>query len=133
VHFHARKVDGRPDHAPQAQAECVRAIRARSDTLVHPTLGFSTADGGAAARIAPILALTQDAATRPDFVPFDMGSVNVDWYEARQRDFASRGKIYANGTGVLEHFARSTTAHELTACAVSGTSALCPRRWLSST
>lgn len=118
VHFHARQADGGPDHAPQAQAECVRAIRAHSDILVHPTLGFSTADGDAGARIAPILALAEDPTTRPDFVPFDMGSVNIDWYDARKRDFASRGKIYTNGTDTLEHFARSAAAHGLTPCAV---------------
>lgn len=110
VHFHARKPDGRPDHAPQTQADAIRAIRARSDILVHPTLGYATADGDAAARIGPIEALAADPATRPDVVPFDMGSVNLDWYDARKRQFASQGVIYENGTDTLAHFAQRANA-----------------------
>jgi 3-keto-5-aminohexanoate cleavage enzyme len=118
VHFHARMAGGQPDHAPGAQADVIRAIRARSDVLVHPTLGNATADGDAAARIAPIVALAADAATRPDLVPFDMGSVNLDWYDARNRRFPSRGAIYANGTDTLEHFARTAGTLGLKPCAV---------------
>lgn len=113
VHFHARKPDGAPDHAPRTQADCVRAIRARSDILVHPTLGNATSDGDAQARIAPIVALAADAATRPDFVPFDMGSVNLDWYDARKHRFASQGQVYTNATDTLQHFAHTAAAHRL--------------------
>lgn len=110
VHYHARGADGAPDHALHTQAECVRAIRARSDILVHPTLGNARADSDAQARMAPIVALAAEAATRPDFVPFDMGSVNLDWYDARHRRFPSSGVIYSNGTDTLEHFARTAAA-----------------------
>ena len=105
VHFHARKGDGSPEHAPGAQADIVRAIRERCDLLVHPTLGNATAGGDASARIAPVLALCADPATRPDLVPLDMGSVNLDWYDARTRQFPSAGRVYANDTATLEHLA----------------------------
>jgi uncharacterized protein (DUF849 family) len=107
VHFHARNADGSPDHGWQGQAEAVRAIHQRCDMLVHPTLGNATATGDAAARIAPVLALAADDATRPDFLPMDMGSVNLDWYDARSRRFPSPGAVYRNDTGTLEHFAHA--------------------------
>lgn len=107
VHFHARKADGAPDHSTAGQGDAIRAIRERCDLLVHPTLGNAAASGGAAERIAPVLELAADPATRPDFVPLDMGSVNLDWYDARKQRFASEGRIYANGTDTLSHFARA--------------------------
>jgi len=107
VHFHAREPDGSADQSTAGQADAVRAIREQSDLLIHPTLGNATAAGGAAQRIAPVLALMDDAGTRPDFVPLDMGSVNLDWYDARNRRFPSEGAIYANGTDTLAHFAQA--------------------------
>ncbi len=118
VHFHGRQADGTPDHSTETQAGIIRAIRARSDILVHPTLGNVTAGGDAAARLQPILTLAADAATRPDLVPFDMGSVNLDWYDARNRRFPTTGAIYSNPTDTLEHFARTAATHGLKPCAV---------------
>lgn len=105
VHFHARDPGGGADHGADTNDAIVRRIRARSDILVHPTLGAFTRDGDAAARIAPLLALAEDPATRPDLAPLDMGSTNVDAYDPRQRRFVSTEAVYLNSTATLLHFA----------------------------
>lgn len=107
LHFHARRPDGGPDHDAASYAETVRRIRAASDILVHPTLGYVTLDAGPEARIAHILEMAKDPAGAPHFAPMDMGSVNVDRYDARARRFETEELIYRNSTGTLAHFARA--------------------------
>ena len=100
VHFHVRRPDGSPSHEPALYAAAVRGIRARSDILIHPTLaGVITAE--AAERIAPLEALCRDAATRPDFAPMDMGSTNLDVYDAAAKRFRTDRKVYANSIHTL--------------------------------
>ena len=82
VHFHARQPDGAPEHSVAAYAEIIRKIRQRSDVLVHPTLGWFANDHDPAGRIACVIALAQDAATRPDIAPIDTGSVNLESWDA---------------------------------------------------
>ena len=110
VHFHARKADGSPDHSAATYAEAIRKVRAKSDILIHPTLGFVTPEAGPEKRLATVMALCKDRATRPDFAPIDMGSVNVDWYDPTNRRFDTKGLIYRNGTDTLEYFAKHITA-----------------------
>lgn len=109
VHFHARKADGSPDHSAATYADAIRKVRAKSDILVHPTLGFVTLDAGPKERLATVMELCKDPETRPDFAPMDMGSVNVDWYDPKNRRFDSKGLIYQNGTDTLEYFAEHIT------------------------
>src|SRR5690606_2809115 len=68
-------------------------------------LGAFTHAGDAAARIAPLLALAADPATRPDLAPLDMGSANVDAYDPDRRRFLSTEVVYVNSTATLLHFA----------------------------
>ncbi len=105
IHFHARDANGGPDHSTATNAAIIRGIRAGTDLLVHPTLGAYTHDGDAASRIAPVLALAADPMTRPDLVPLDMGSANVDTYDPEQRRFLSACTVYQNSTATLLHFA----------------------------
>ncbi len=105
VHFHARKADGAPEHGSGAYARVVAAIRARSDVLIHPTLGYADHGGDPEARIRHIAAIAQDARTRPDLAPLDMGSLNVDRYNAQSRRYESGGRVYANSIDTLDHFA----------------------------
>jgi 3-keto-5-aminohexanoate cleavage enzyme len=104
VHFHARKPDGAPEHDAASYAETVRLIRASSDILVHPTLGYVTHDGGPEERLAHILDMAKDPATSPHFAPADMGSVNVDRYNAQARRFETSDLIYKNSTRTLTYF-----------------------------
>jgi uncharacterized protein (DUF849 family) len=105
LHFHARQPDGTPDHAAASYAETVRRIRNASDILVHPTLGYVTLDAGPEARIAHILEMAKDPQGAPHFAPMDMGSVNVDRYNAQARRFETTELVYRNSTGTLTHFA----------------------------
>jgi uncharacterized protein (DUF849 family) len=107
LHFHARKPDGAPDHEAASYTETVRRIRERSDILVHPTLGYVTLDAGPESRIAHILDMAKDAQRAPHFAPMDMGSLNVDRYNAQARRFESTELIYRNSTATLTHFAHA--------------------------
>ena len=104
VHFHARKPDGMPEHAASSYAETVALIRARSDILVHPTLGYVTHGGGPEERLAHILEMARDPSSGPHFAPTDMGSVNVDRYNAQARRFETTDLIYKNSTQTLTYF-----------------------------
>ncbi len=99
-HFHARNPDGSASHDIELYAAAIRAIRERTDILVHPTLaGVITADSKE--RIAPVLALSKDPATRPDFAPMDMGSTNLDAYDAGAKAFTTEAKTYVNSISTL--------------------------------
>ncbi|MFN3687465.1 3-keto-5-aminohexanoate cleavage protein [Salinarimonas sp.] len=110
LHFHARRPDGAPEHAAQAYAETVARIRAASDILVHPTLGYVTLDASSESRLDHVLRMAQDRERAPHFAPMDMGSVNVDRYNAQARRFETKGLIYKNGTDTLEYFANNIRA-----------------------
>ena len=107
VHFHARSADGSPDHSYDAYADCIRKVRAGSDILVHPTLGFVTLDASAEQRLAAVTQLAQDAQTRPDFAPTDMGSVNVDYFDPVAKRFKTKSNVYRNDTATLEYFSEN--------------------------
>jgi uncharacterized protein (DUF849 family) len=107
LHFHSRQLDGSPEHGAASYAETVGLIRARSDILVHPTLGYVTLDASGESRLAHILDMARDEATAPHLAPIDMGSVNVDRYNAQGRRFETTGLIYKNSTETLTYFAES--------------------------
>ena len=110
VHFHARKPDGAPEHAAESYGETVGLIRAASDILVHPTLGYVTLDQSAEERLAHILDMSRDGARAPHFAPMDMGSVNVDRYNAQGRRFETHNLVYRNSTETLTYFAKHIRA-----------------------
>ena len=103
VHFHARRSDGSPDHSTQTYARTVSAIRRSSDILVHPTLGDVTREASAEERLAHILEMAKDKATSPHMAPADMGSLNLDIYNAQGRRFETRERIYKNSTATLTY------------------------------
>lgn len=105
-HFHARTPDGQPDHSVQANAAAIRAIRAKSDLLIHPTLGWATLDASAQDRMATVEALCMDPATKPHFAPMDVGSVNVDRFDHQSGRFRSLNTVYRNDTETLAYFAK---------------------------
>jgi uncharacterized protein (DUF849 family) len=104
LHFHARKADGSPEHDTASYADTVRRIRAASDILVHPTLGYVSLDDSAERRLAHILDMAKDPATGPHFAPMDMGSLNVDRYNEQARRFETTNLIYKNSTATLQYF-----------------------------
>lgn len=105
LHFHARKPDGTPAHATEDYAAAIRAIRANSDLLVHPTLGQITL-AGQEERMRHIVELSKDPALRPDIAAIDTGSTNIDVYDARAKAFRTANKVYVNAHDTLMLFCR---------------------------
>lgn len=106
LHFHARKADGSPAHDYESYANIIRGIRNASDLLVHPTLGQITISGKES-RVAHIFRLCEDPQLRPDFASIDLGSTNIDRYDASQKRFVTTDKAYVNETGTLIYFAET--------------------------
>jgi uncharacterized protein (DUF849 family) len=107
VHFHARAGDGSPLHTPEAYAEIIRRIRAKSDILVHPTLGWFSNDHDPKGRADCVLALARDPATRPEIAPIDTGSANLETWDAASRRFDHAERVYTNRTDTLMHYTRA--------------------------
>lgn len=105
LHFHARAADGSPDNRPEAYAELIRAIRKETDILLLPTLGFNSNDKTGRDRIHIISALAEDPETKPDIIPLDTGSVNLELYHEETGTFSNADAIYANPTDVLTYCA----------------------------
>jgi len=104
VHFHVRNPDGSPAHDVELYAQAIAAIRERCDVLIHPTMaGVVTPD--AADRIGPLHELCRNPATAPDFAPLDMGSTNLDAFDAASRRFTTEAKTYVNTVGTLRTLA----------------------------
>lgn len=103
VHFHAREpVSGRPSMDPDLFAETVRLIKRECDIITFPTLG-ATMMPTMAERMAHIVQMAKDPATRPDCVPADMLTTNMDWWDADRRQFVgSRERVYLNTTRMLQ-------------------------------
>lgn len=103
VHFHVRSPDGAPAHHIDLYAETIRLIRAQSDVLVHPTLGQVSVQGDAAKRTKHIRTLV-DMGLRPDFVPVDTGSTNIDQFAGATEGFVTQNKVYSNPVESLLEF-----------------------------
>lgn len=103
VHFHARQPNGDPDFSADGYGRAITAIRARSSVLLSPTLGQIHVQGDAE-RLRHIVELARNPETRPDLVPIDTGSSNIDRYDAGRNDFDTRNKVYINRTETTEAF-----------------------------
>jgi len=113
VHYHGRSGDGAPDHSAEFYLETNAGIRARSDILIHPTLGYVANDADAMGRFAAVEEMMKSAETAPDFAPMDCGSVNVDWWNPETGRYDTTDLIYKNSTGTLMHFAERIAHHGL--------------------
>ena len=112
-HYHGRTGDGTPDHSPAFYLETNAGIRAQSDILIHPTLGYVANDTDAMGRFAAIEEMMKSPDTAPDFAPMDTGSVNVDWWNPEEGRYDTTDLIYKNSTGTLMHFAERIDHHGL--------------------
>jgi len=112
-HYHGRTAEGAPEHAAEFYLETNTGIRAQSDILIHPTLGYVANDADAMSRFAAVEEMMKSAATAPDFAPMDTGSVNVDWWNLEQSRYDTTELIYKNSTGTLMHFAERIKHHGL--------------------
>ena len=110
IHYHARDPEsGAPSSETAHYAETARLIKDKSDLIVMPTLGAWTLPSPEA-RMSHIIEMAQDPATRPHFAPIDMGTSNVDVYDARKRRFLTEDVVYMNPTKTLRYFAETIRA-----------------------
>ncbi len=114
VHFHARKPDGSPEHSYESYRDTVAAIRAASDILIHPTLGYVTLNAPAEERLSHIRRMVQDN-VRPDIAPMDMGSTNVSVLTEKGERYIPEmeERVYQNSTATLHYFADHIRQYKL--------------------
>ena len=80
MHFHARTAAGEPNNHAEVYAEIIEKVREKTDILLLPTLGFNSNDKDSS-RIKIISELAKKESTKPDIIPLDTGSVNLDQYD----------------------------------------------------
>ena len=110
LHFHAREDNGAPCHDAARYADTIARVHDVCDALVHPTLGANTLAASKEGRLAHILAMARNKSTRPDFAPMDMGSTNIDTYDAVAKRFITTDQMYLNSTDTLHYFAEEIRA-----------------------
>lgn len=103
VHFHARDPrSGAPAWDAAAYGEVIEAVHGATDVVLNPTLGAATVPDPAA-RVAHIPVLAADPSTRPDLAPVDLGSFNIDPYDATTRTFRNEDLTYVTSIAGLRH------------------------------
>jgi 3-keto-5-aminohexanoate cleavage enzyme len=95
VHFHARQPDGAPSYDPKVYLEIVEKIRARSNVLIDSTLGQNTIKGDEN-RTSHIVEMGKNPDARADMAALDVGSTNIDVYDAAGKKFLTTDKTYVN-------------------------------------
>jgi 3-keto-5-aminohexanoate cleavage enzyme len=109
VHFHARDpMTGAPRTDAFLYGETVRRMRAVTDLVVMPTLGANTLPDPAD-RVAALVAIAADLATRPDLAPIDLGSFNLDPYDPGRRRFRTEELVYHNPVSAVRYLAEAIT------------------------
>ncbi|OHV30934.1 MULTISPECIES: 3-keto-5-aminohexanoate cleavage protein [Pseudofrankia] len=110
VHYHARDPEtGAQSSEVDLYADVVRRIKQESDLITFPTLGASMLPT-VEERVAHILEMAKDPATRPDGIPVDMLTTNLDRYDSRRREFASVDRVYLNTTKMLTDLCETVSA-----------------------
>jgi len=106
LHFHARTEDGAPNNNAKVYKEIIERVRGKTDILLLPTLGFNSNDKEGNARIKIIAKLAERESTKPDIIPLDMGSINLEQYDEATQSFIDSSSIYCNPTDTLEFCAK---------------------------
>ena len=110
VHYHAREPEtGAQSADADLYADVVRRIRRESDLLTFPTLGGSL-QPTVEERVAHVVEMAKDPATKPDFIPADMLTSNVDRYDAASKAFLSGDRVYRNTTNMLTYLCEAMPA-----------------------
>jgi 3-keto-5-aminohexanoate cleavage enzyme len=111
VHYHARDPEtGAQSCDPELYADVVRRIKKECDMITFPTLGASLLPT-AEERLAHIVEMAKDPATRPDCIPVDMLTTNLDRYDSERREIITSGdRIYLNTTNMLRYLCENARA-----------------------
>ena len=84
----------------------MRRIKAQGDLITMPTLGawsLPTVES----RVAHVVAMAADPATRPDLAPIDMATSNVDVFDPKAKRFRTEETVYVNTTKTWRYFAET--------------------------
>lgn len=114
LHYHARNADGSPNNDIEANARVIRKIRKNTDIVIHVTLGFGSNDETPKRRIDNIVALCSEPTGRPDIVPIDPGTLNLECYDAAAGKVENADKIYLNTTATNMMAAEAFSRLDLT-------------------
>ena len=118
VHFHARDPrTGAPATDADSYAESVRRIRAACDVVVMPTLGAGTL-ADPEDRVAALVRIAADPATRPELAPIDLGSFNLDPWDGPAGRFRVEDLVYLNPVRTLLFLAETIRGAGVAPCAV---------------
>ena len=108
-HFHARDPDsGAPRWDTESYRRAMEALRDATQMAIMPTLGASTVPDPAD-RLTHIVELCKDPRTRPDLVPIDMGSFNVDPYDPTTKTFRTEDITYVTPVRALRELVARCT------------------------
>ncbi len=92
VHWHAREPGtGAMSTDAALYVEAARLIKRECDIVLFPTLG-ANALPTVRERIAHIAEMAKDPTTRPDCVPADMITTNMDIYDAARKRYVTAGR-----------------------------------------
>ena len=109
VHYHAcDPVTGAPSADTALYAETERRIRGECDIITFPTLGAHIAPSEG--RVSHIVEIAKDRATKPDCIPVDILTTNLDAYDAEKKTFTSLDRVYSNTTRTLIDIAERVSA-----------------------
>jgi uncharacterized protein (DUF849 family) len=101
VHYHARDPHtGAPSADVELYADVVRRIKQASDVITMPTLGASMLPT-VEERLAHIVEMAKDPATKPDCIPVDMLTTNMALFMPERNEFAGGDRIYLNTVDML--------------------------------
>lgn len=112
MHFHARTKEGAPNNHAEVYAEIIEKVREKTDILLLPTLGFNSNDKESK-RIKIISELAKKESTKPDIIPLDTGSINLDQYDEEKGCFTEKESVYSNPTGTLEYCAKEMLKYNI--------------------
>jgi len=103
VHYHARAPKtGAPSADVELYADVVRRIKNESDLITMPTLGANMLPT-AEERLAHIMEMARDPATKPDCIPVDMLTTNMGIFDPQVKQFRTGDRIYLNTIDMLAY------------------------------
>ena len=92
-------------------------MREGTNLLLHPTLGYIT-QMDVNERVKHVLAFNEDPVLRVDMAPVDFGSINVDYWDPKRKDFVTKDLVYYNPRERLEGTLSIFEEHRIHASAV---------------
>lgn len=118
-HFHARDPEtGEPQDEVGLYREAIVGIREQTDLLIHPTLGGPEVQTSPEERVRHILALNNDSILRVEMAPVDMGSIDMDVWDARARRFMTQDYVYLNNRARIESTLKLLKEYDVFASAI---------------